>query len=71
MIGGNYRFAIAKDGIAALEQAKFLNPDIIFMDINLPKLDGLSAIQQNSINVVSHSGALCKIWQTVNAQMPR
>jgi hypothetical protein len=37
---------MAKDGIAALERAKSLNPDIILMDIDLPKLDGISAIQR-------------------------
>lgn len=41
-----YRVAIAKDGIAAVEQAKVLSPDIILMDIQLPKLDGIGAIQK-------------------------
>jgi PAS domain S-box-containing protein len=41
-----YRVAVAKDGIDGVEQAKALTPDIILMDIQLPKLDGISAIQQ-------------------------
>jgi len=41
-----YRVAVAKDGLAAVDQAKALTPDIILMDIQLPKLDGISAIQR-------------------------
>jgi two-component system, NarL family, response regulator LiaR len=34
------------DGDAALENALMLNPDLILMDIGLPKLDGITATQQ-------------------------
>ncbi|MFM1841522.1 MAG: hypothetical protein RLZZ490_253, partial [Cyanobacteriota bacterium] len=44
--GRNYRVVVAKDGIAGVERAKALIPDIILMDIQLPKLNGISAIQQ-------------------------
>jgi DNA-binding response OmpR family regulator len=36
----------AYDGVEALELYKTHNPDIIFTDINLPKLDGLSLIEK-------------------------
>ncbi len=33
----------ARDGMEALEQARILHPEIILMDIKMPKLDGLAA----------------------------
>lgn len=36
---------IAMDGEEVVEKAKDLNPDIVIMDINLPKLNGLKAIR--------------------------
>src|SRR5271154_6030263 len=33
----------AGDGIEAIEQAKRLRPQVILMDINMPRLDGLEA----------------------------
>jgi len=41
-----YLVDIAGDGLAALEKARSLQPDIIFLDIRLPKLDGLSVLEQ-------------------------
>ena len=38
--------AIAKNGEQAVELAKKHLPDIALMDINMPKMDGLTAIQQ-------------------------
>ncbi|SHF44150.1 multi-sensor hybrid histidine kinase [Marinomonas polaris DSM 16579] len=35
----------AKDGIDAVEQFKMIKPDIILMDIQMPKMDGLTATQ--------------------------
>lgn len=37
---------VASDGIEAVEMAKELQPDIIVMDINMPRQDGLSASRQ-------------------------
>jgi two-component system, NarL family, response regulator DegU len=34
------------DGIETIEQAKLLHPQLILMDIHMPKLDGLQATQQ-------------------------
>lgn len=36
---------MAMDGQEAVEKAKALSPDIVIMDINLPKLNGLEAIR--------------------------
>ncbi|MCE5281656.1 MAG: response regulator [Deltaproteobacteria bacterium] len=36
----------APDGLAAIEKFKTFHPDLIMMDINMPKLDGLEAIVQ-------------------------
>lgn len=35
----------AMDGEEAVEKARILKPDIVIMDINLPKLNGLEAIK--------------------------
>ncbi|GAB6189151.1 chemotaxis response regulator protein-glutamate methylesterase [Marinitoga arctica] len=36
---------IARDGIEAVEKADSLNPDVILMDIKMPNMDGLTALQ--------------------------
>src|SRR4029079_1653405 len=41
-----YSVEVAADGVAALEKAKSMQPDIIFLDIRLPKLDGLSVLEK-------------------------
>jgi CheY-like chemotaxis protein len=41
-----YSVEIAGDGMAALEKARSMQPDIIFLDIRLPKLDGLSVLER-------------------------
>jgi signal transduction histidine kinase/ActR/RegA family two-component response regulator len=40
----NYRIAIARNGEEAVARAKDQSPDIIVMDIQMPKMDGLEAI---------------------------
>ncbi len=35
----------ARDGIEVLEKVRTLKPDLIFMDIQMPRLDGLSAMR--------------------------
>ena len=37
---------LARDGEDAVAKARELRPDVISMDINMPKLDGISALQQ-------------------------
>ena len=40
-----YIVDVAGDGIAALEKARALAPDIVFLDIRLPKLDGIGVLE--------------------------
>ncbi|TMD15411.1 MAG: response regulator [Chloroflexi bacterium] len=40
-----YSVDVAGDGLVALEKARTLHPDIIFLDIRLPKLDGLGVLE--------------------------
>ncbi len=44
--GRGYRLLIAKNGEEAITLAKTQHPDLILMDIQMPKVDGLEAIQQ-------------------------
>ncbi|UCF62859.1 MAG: sigma-54-dependent Fis family transcriptional regulator, partial [bacterium] len=41
-----YIFQEARDGIEALKLIKKQTPDMIFMDINMPQLDGLEALKK-------------------------
>jgi len=36
----------ASDGQAAVEQARLLRPDVVFMDVAMPRRDGLSAAEE-------------------------
>jgi two-component system response regulator MtrA len=40
-----YIVDVAADGLVALEKARALAPDIIFLDIRLPKLDGIGVLE--------------------------
>ena len=40
-----YTVDVAGDGLLALEKARAQMPDIIFLDIRLPKLDGLGVLE--------------------------
>jgi CheY-like chemotaxis protein len=40
-----YVVEVAGDGLAALEKARTSHPDIIFLDLRLPKMDGLSVLE--------------------------
>jgi CheY-like chemotaxis protein len=40
-----YEVDVAGDGVVALEKARASHPDIIFLDIRLPKLDGLGVLE--------------------------
>ena len=46
-----YRVAEATNGVEALEQAHALKPDIILMDLALPKMDGWEATRQLKADV--------------------
>ena len=40
-----YTVEVAGDGLTALEKARISRPDMIFLDIRLPKLDGLGVLE--------------------------
>jgi CheY-like chemotaxis protein len=40
-----YQVYIASDGLVALEMARRLLPDIMFLDIRMPNVDGLSVLE--------------------------
>ena len=41
-----YEVDTASDGLAAIEAIRNTHPDIVLLDIRLPKIDGLSVLQQ-------------------------
>ena len=41
-----YSVHVVADGLSALEKARSLRPDIIFLDIRIPKLDGLTVLER-------------------------
>lgn len=50
-----YRVRVAKTGEGGLEEAKASPPDIIFLDIRLPKMDGFAVLQQLRADHVTKS----------------
>lgn len=42
----NYRLVFAEDGEAALERAAEARPDLILMDLSLPRMDGWEATRR-------------------------
>ena len=43
-IDDGYLFAEAGDGVAALELAREVNPDVVILDLMLPRLSGLEVL---------------------------
>jgi CheY-like chemotaxis protein len=43
LLTNGYRVTHAKDGIQGVEAAREVRPDLILMDLQLPRLDGMSA----------------------------
>jgi DNA-binding response OmpR family regulator len=43
-----FRFAEASDGILAMELARELNPDVVILDLMLPRLSGLEVLARLS-----------------------
>jgi len=46
LIAKNYQIIVARNGQEALDYVKSHRPDVILMDIQMPGMDGLEAIQQ-------------------------
>lgn len=46
----NYRVATAKDGIDALEQLKDIVPDVMLVDIEMPRMDGFDLVRNVRAN---------------------
>ncbi|KKP42233.1 MAG: Response regulator receiver [Parcubacteria group bacterium GW2011_GWA1_33_6] len=46
-----YRVDVAKDGQMALEKIKNSNPDLLVLDINLPKIDGWQLLKMVRDNI--------------------
>ncbi len=40
-----YNVDVAPDGVTGLEKARTLRPHVIFLDIRLPKMDGLAVLE--------------------------
>jgi CheY-like chemotaxis protein len=46
LLGNEYRLLFAEDGVAALERAAAERPDLILMDLSLPRMDGWEATRR-------------------------
>ena len=46
LLEDNYRLVLADDGTTALERAAEAMPDLILMDLSLPRMDGWQATQK-------------------------
>lgn len=46
LLEDGYRLAFADDGVAALERAAAERPDLILMDLSLPRMDGWEATRR-------------------------
>jgi DNA-binding response OmpR family regulator len=45
-LGNDWRVILAEDGLQAIECARSESPDLILMDINMPRLNGWDAIRE-------------------------
>ena len=58
----------AEDGIEAVEQAVALKPDVILLDISMPKLDGLMAVPLIRERVPDASIIILTLYQSVSME---
>jgi two-component system chemotaxis response regulator CheB len=45
-VAGDFEIALARDGLDALAQLETFRPDVVTLDINMPKLDGLACLDR-------------------------
>lgn len=43
---GGFQVEISEDGLSALEKMKSFSPDLVLMDIMMPKLNGIEAMEK-------------------------
>jgi two-component system, cell cycle response regulator DivK len=46
LLENHHRLVFAEDGVAALERAAEMKPDLILMDLSLPRMDGWEATRR-------------------------
>lgn len=46
LTGAGFKVTLAEDGIQGLERLAEATPDVILVDVNMPRLDGLSFIER-------------------------
>lgn len=46
LLEDEYRLLLAEDGVAALEKAAAARPDLVLMDLSLPRMDGWEATRR-------------------------
>ena len=46
LLEDDYRLVLAEDGVSALERAAEAKPDLILMDLSLPRMDGWEATRR-------------------------
>jgi DNA-binding NarL/FixJ family response regulator len=59
----------AADGFEAVSQAKELQPDLILLDINMPKLDGIAAAQR--IRLLAPKSKILFVSQDLDPEVAR
>src|SRR6516164_4950042 len=60
-------FAVAVDGLEAVQKAEHLQPDLILLDIGLPTLNGIEAARR--IRKLSPKSKILFVSQEVSAEM--
>ena len=46
LVRGGYEVEAAENGLKAIEKYTSIHPDVVLMDLTMPEMDGLTALQQ-------------------------